>query len=182
MADFVPAGFVAPVALDDTRFRLRPLGPEHNAADYAAWTSSMDHIRATPGFEDWGWPQPMTLDENRRDLERHASDFVDRTGFTYTVLAPADDTVIGCVYIYPGNDADHDASVRLLGPRCGRGPGSGARRAVGSGWTSPGRSGGWPTPRGLELVTALPGRQLQSITPHESAARGQRSTAAPRLR
>ena len=48
----------------------------------------------------------MTLDENRADLERHAADFAARTGFTYTVLAPALDEVIGCVYIYPAADGD----------------------------------------------------------------------------
>ncbi len=112
MSDFVPPAFDPPTGLDQARFCLRPLGPEHNDSDYAAWTSSVDHILATPGFEGWGWPVPMTLAENRRDLERHASDFSDRTGFTYTVLAPTDDAVIGCVYIYPSEDPDHDAAVR----------------------------------------------------------------------
>ena len=112
VADFVPESFVPPVALDHARFRLRRLGPEHNEADYAAWSASMDHIRATPGFEGRAWPHPMTPAENRQDLERHASDFSDRTGFTYTVIAPADDTVIGCVYIYPSKDSEHDADVR----------------------------------------------------------------------
>jgi hypothetical protein len=64
----------------------------------------MEHISATPGFPDDGWPHMMTLEETRRDLERHAADFAARTGFTYTVLAPDDadpPTVIGCLYIYP---------------------------------------------------------------------------------
>ena len=52
----------------------------------------------------------MTLDENRSDLERHARDFVDRTGFTFTVLDASDD-VIGCVYVYPARDGVHDAKV-----------------------------------------------------------------------
>ena len=54
----------------------------------------------------------MSLDENRADLERHARDFALRTGFTYTVLAPAADEVLGCVYIYPSRDQRHDADVR----------------------------------------------------------------------
>ena len=54
----------------------------------------------------------MTLEENRRDLERHADDFVARTGFTYTVLDPATREVVGCVYIYPDKDGNSDASVR----------------------------------------------------------------------
>ena len=98
---FVPDDFVPPGRLDRAEFRLRPLGPEHNESDYAAWTSSFDHIHATPGWKPDGWPRPMTLDQNRADLERHAADFAARRGFTYTVLAPDSDTVIGCVYIYP---------------------------------------------------------------------------------
>ena len=102
---FVPESFKPPTALDQPEFRLRPLGPEHNESDYAAWTSSMDHIRASPGWADQGWPHEMTLDANRGDLERHAADFAARRGFTYTVLAPDSDTVIGCVYIYPSKTA-----------------------------------------------------------------------------
>ena len=68
---------------------LEPLGPEHNDRDYHAWTASMEHIHATPGWGDSRWPQEMTPDENRADLERHADDFRKRTGFTYTVLDPA---------------------------------------------------------------------------------------------
>jgi len=90
--------------------RLVPLGPEHNEADYAAWTSSIDHIRATPGFADGSWPQEMSLSENLRDLERHAEDFRQRLGFTYTVL-DANQDVIGCIYIYPSNDEHVDAKV-----------------------------------------------------------------------
>ena len=29
---------------------------QHSAADHAAWTSSIEHIRATPGFQDRGRP------------------------------------------------------------------------------------------------------------------------------
>jgi hypothetical protein len=85
---FVPEDFVPPGGLDRPEFRLRPLGPEHNVSDHAAWTSSFDHIRATPGWASGRWPREMSLDENRGDLERHAADFAERRGFTYTVLAP----------------------------------------------------------------------------------------------
>ncbi len=86
-----------------------PLGPEHNEADHLAWSSSIEHIRATPGFEGRDWPQPMNLDQNRHDLERHAADFAARTGFTYTVLDDAG-TVIGCVYIYPPHEPGVDGA------------------------------------------------------------------------
>jgi hypothetical protein len=111
---FVPASFDPPLGLDHAEFRLRPLGPQHNDSDYAAWLSSVEHIRSSPGWAASSWPHPMTLEENLADLVRHANDFAARTGFTYTVLAPSDDEtrVIGCVYIYPGRQAGTDASVR----------------------------------------------------------------------
>jgi hypothetical protein len=108
---FVPADFAVPDGLTTEEFRLEPLGPQHNASDYAAWSSSIGHILATPGFGS-RWPYEMTLDDNRRDLERHAADFANRVGFTYTVLAPGGDEVIGCVYIYPSDDGAHDTRVR----------------------------------------------------------------------
>lgn len=111
VADFVPPDFEAPLGLETSEFVLEPLGPEHNESDYDAWTSSFEHIAATPGFAGSSWPHEMTSDENRADLERHAEDFRTRKGFTYTVLDPASRDVIGCVYIYPERDTDHDAGV-----------------------------------------------------------------------
>jgi hypothetical protein len=112
MAPFVPDDFVLPAGLAVGDYRLEPLGPEHTDSDYAAWTSSIDHILATPGYDGASWPHEMTLAENRRDLEEHAADFAARTGFTFTVLAPDGETVVGCVYIYPSRKPDIDASVR----------------------------------------------------------------------
>ena len=80
--EFVSGKFDVPTELVGVDFRLTPLLPEHNDSDYDAWTSSMDHIQATPGFEDWGWPKPMTKEENLRDLERHSNEFRERVGFT----------------------------------------------------------------------------------------------------
>jgi RimJ/RimL family protein N-acetyltransferase len=111
VAEFVPPDFDVPLRLETPQFVLEPLGPEHNDRDYDAWTSSMDHIAATPGWGDSRWPREMTLDENRADLQRHADDFQNRRGFTYTVLDPASRDVIGCVYIYPQRDGDEDARV-----------------------------------------------------------------------
>lgn len=108
--DFVPPDFVVPTRYGGDGFRLEPLGPEHNERDYEAWTSSIEHIRATPGFPDGNWPYPMSLEKNLSDLERHADDFAKRRGFTYTVIA--DDDVVGCVYIYPSRSGANDAEVQ----------------------------------------------------------------------
>jgi hypothetical protein len=110
---FVPEDFVVPDGLTARDFRLTPLGPQHNEADYAAWTSSIDHIRATPGFREGSWPSERSLADNLRDLQGHARDFAERRGFTYTVLSVSTGDVIGCVYIYPSH---------------AKGPGDGERR------------------------------------------------------
>ena len=113
-APFVPPDFTPPTSLVTDRFRLEPLGPRHNEADLAAWTSSIEHIRASPGYPDGRWPplDGMSPEDNLRDLRRHAEDFAERRGFTFTVLDPADDDVIGCVYLYPSRSEDHDVEVQ----------------------------------------------------------------------
>ena len=109
----VPPDFVVPTGAVSTLFVLEPLRPEHNTADLAAWTSSIDHIRATPGFVGRPWPdRPLTLEENLADLVRHAEDFAKRTGFTYTVLDPESNDVVGCVYLYPPRRDGYDVDVR----------------------------------------------------------------------
>ena len=108
---FVPPGFVVPLALATEQFRLEPLGPQHNDSDYEAWSSSVEHIHLTPGWDTSSWPDDRSLADNLRDLQRHADDFENRRGFTYTVLDPATADVIGCVYIYPDDSEQHDARV-----------------------------------------------------------------------
>ena len=108
MPDLVPDDFEVPLTFEGSGFRLEPLGPEHNERDYEAWTSSMDHIHATPGR--WGdWPHPMTLEENLADMEMHAGEFTKREAFTYSILDGQH--VIGCLYIYPDNSDGSDAYV-----------------------------------------------------------------------
>jgi hypothetical protein len=110
---FVPDDAVIPLELATEKFRLEPLGPQHNDADVAAWTSSIAHIRATPGYPDGGWPPEdgMSAADNERDLVRHASDFATRRGFTYTVLDPESGDTIGCVYLYPTKREGYDVEV-----------------------------------------------------------------------
>jgi hypothetical protein len=52
----------------------------------------------------------MSISENLSDLVRHARDFDDRQGFTYSIVD--DEDVFGCLYIYPSKTASHDASVK----------------------------------------------------------------------
>ncbi|HUK71024.1 MAG TPA: hypothetical protein VLW50_20060 [Streptosporangiaceae bacterium] len=154
---FVPLDFAVPDGLTAEEFRLEPLGPQHNAADYAAWTASIGHIQATPGFAGTDWPHEMSLAENLRDLERHAQDFAERRGFTYTVLSTSTGEVIGCVCIYPPR-SESPARVNRMRPSV---PGcartvrrstqcSTTRSALG--WNATGRSTRSSTRHGSDLV------------------------------
>ncbi len=113
-SDFVPEGFVAPRSLVTAELALEPLGPQHNDSDLAAWSSSIEHIRATPGYPDGRWPPVggMLAEENLADLTRHAADFEAGWGFTFTVLDPGSREVIGCVYLYPSRVSEHDVEVQ----------------------------------------------------------------------
>ncbi|MFE4636594.1 N-acetyltransferase [Streptomyces sp. NPDC056773] len=102
---FVPPAevFEVPVRLVGDGFRLEPLGPQHNEGDLAAWSGSIDHLRATPGFlGDWPPEEGMSPEANLADLVRHARDFAERRGFTYSILE-GEEEVIGCLYIYPAH-------------------------------------------------------------------------------
>jgi hypothetical protein len=101
----VPDDFVVPLELQTAHFRLEPLGPQHNAADHAAWMSSISHIQSTPGFAGHGWPtdEGFSAEENLGDLVQHADEFERRVAFAYTVLSPDSNAdVIGCLYVNPG--------------------------------------------------------------------------------
>jgi RimJ/RimL family protein N-acetyltransferase len=139
---FIPDDFQPPRRLVADQFLLEPLGPQHNEDDYDAWSSSIDHIRATPGYPDGRWPRPMTLEENRADLERHARDFEARSGFTYTVLDPSDRRVIGCLYIYPDKHGEADAVVKSW-VRATHAASDAALRELVSGWLAE----AWPFER-----------------------------------
>ena len=107
----------APRAFQTEHFRLEPLGPQHNERDRVAWMSSIDHIRATPGFtaEDWAgdaWPFPMSLEDNLADLTQHAAEFETGVAFAFTALDPPTADVIGCVYIDPDETETADAMCR----------------------------------------------------------------------
>ena len=104
---FVPAQFDPPPPPHGAGFALVPLRVEHNEGDLDAWSSSVDHIHATPGFAGHPWPdEPMTLERNAGDLAGHEEDFAQRRGFTYSVVSDTGDEVIGCVYIYPSAKDD----------------------------------------------------------------------------
>jgi hypothetical protein len=111
---FVPDQCDVPVGIRTELFIIEPLAERHNESDYAAWTSSRQQIKATPGFTgDTLWvDDDFSLADNAASIAKHASDFAKRTEFNYAVLDPGSQEVIGSVYIRPSARDEYDADVR----------------------------------------------------------------------
>ena len=108
---FVPESFAAPTRLAGEGFVLRPLTVSDVVKDYDAVMSSADHLKTVwPGSE---WPDGLTLEQNLIELGWHQREFQRSRSFAYTVVAPDESRVLGCVYIYPTRKAGFDAEVYL---------------------------------------------------------------------
>jgi len=96
----VPEEFVVPESLEHPRFRLRKLTIHDVDEDLEAIRE-----RVLPD----GTPDPWldtTRDENLVDLGWRQKEFELRRSFAYTVVAPDESRVLGCVYLYPHGEAD----------------------------------------------------------------------------
>ena len=79
--------------------RLVRLSPVVNQIDFAAIMGSRVRLRKELRWVR-GWPRDdFTLEENRKDLERHDSEFSRGEAYAYSVLDPDGTTCIGCLYI-----------------------------------------------------------------------------------
>ena len=105
MYELVADDFEVPGGLEHERFRLRMLTIDDVEQDYAAIKERVDHR---------GAPQPAFVPNihlNLVDLGWHQKEFELRRSFAYTVVAPDESQVLGCVYLYPSET--HDAHVKL---------------------------------------------------------------------
>ena len=108
---FVPAEFVVPSELVTANFTLRMLSVGDVEKDFEAVTLSA--ARVSKVWPDSGWPAGLTLRQNLIDLGWHEKEFQNRTSFAYTMVAPDESEVLGCVYVYPTDKAGHDAEIFL---------------------------------------------------------------------
>jgi hypothetical protein len=110
-ASFVPEDFEVPAVLETDQFRLRMLSVDDVEKDYEAVMESRDLLIAMFGGP---WPREgFTLAENLQDLEMHQREFLAREAFAYTVVAPDESRVLGCLYINPAKDPGVDARVHM---------------------------------------------------------------------
>ena len=107
---FVDPEFKVPETLVTGRFSLRMLTVSDVVKDYDAVMSSKQHLHDTWGP---GWPEGLTLEQNLIDLGWHQKEFQRRRSFAYTVVAPDESRVLGCVYINPTRKEGHEAVVYL---------------------------------------------------------------------
>jgi RimJ/RimL family protein N-acetyltransferase len=103
--ELVPDDFEVPARLEHERFRLRMLSVDDVVKDFDAICDRVDpQGQSKPPFVP-------TVAENLVDLGWHQKEFELRRSFAYTVVAPDESQVIGCVYVNPSET--HDARIRL---------------------------------------------------------------------
>lgn len=103
MRKLVPDDFAIPAGIEHERFRLRMLSINDVVKDFDAICDRVDRD---------GTPKPpfvSTVADNLVDLGWHQKEFETRRSFAYTVVAPDESQVLGCVYIDPSET--HDAHV-----------------------------------------------------------------------
>ena len=103
--ELVPADFDVPPGLEHERFRLRMLTIDDVVQDFDAICDRVDHEGTQRP------PFVPTVAENLVDLGWHQKEFALRRSFAYTVVAPDEGRVLGCVYLNPSET--HDAQVKL---------------------------------------------------------------------
>ena len=111
MQPFIDPAFAVPEGLETETYRLRMLRATDVEKDFEAVISSIQEL--TQVWPASGWPKGLTLEENRRDLQRHEREFMNREAFAYTVVALDESRVLGCVYINPSSKQGYEAEVYL---------------------------------------------------------------------
>lgn len=110
---FVEPDFAVPDSLVSTHFKLKPLSRKYAEMDYQAVMQSIDHLKGVFGPQSEWPPKNLTLEDNQWDASLHENEFTKRKAFTYSVLSHKEDSVLGCVYIYPSSKKGYDAEIAM---------------------------------------------------------------------
>lgn len=108
-SEFVPDDIEIPKGFETASFRVRPITVADAEKDYAAVMESINLIHAALLGDRWP-TDSFTLEQNRNDLAKKERLFEQRKSFTFTVVSPDEDRVLGCVYINKGRRGP-DAAV-----------------------------------------------------------------------
>ena len=110
---FIPADYQAPKAYDHPQFSLRVLSPPYAELDYQTVMANREQLQGIFGPAS-DWPRAdLTLAKNREDMAMHQGEFERGEAFAFTVLNPALDECLGCIYIDPPKQTEHDCEIQL---------------------------------------------------------------------
>ena len=105
----VPDDFQIPEKLETDNYRIRLITAADAGKDYEAVMASAERLRFLNGD---GWPlEGFTVEENREDLARHEEEHKKRLEFTYTIVTPDENKVLGCVYIFRSRSPEFGAEI-----------------------------------------------------------------------
>jgi hypothetical protein len=109
----VPADFQVPALLETESFRLRMLTISDVVKDYDAVMTSREYLHGLFG-KGSSWPSAeLSLEQDLIDLGWHQKEFQKRSSFAYTMMSLDEKICLGCIYIYPTEEAGYDAEVYL---------------------------------------------------------------------
>ena len=110
-SSFVPRTFDVPKQHQLLDFTFTKLTRAHAAMDYEAVMESRLELRTMFGGD---WPaDTFSLAQNKADIALHEALFNEGTSFTYSIVNPAGNRVLGCMYINPTDSPAYDAQVHL---------------------------------------------------------------------
>jgi hypothetical protein len=110
---FVPNEFKVPDKLENEYLRIRMLSVNDVVKDYDAVMTSIDHLQGVFGPKS-KWPSTdLTFEQDLIDLGWHQKEFQMRSSFAYTVVKLDESEVIGCIYIFPTDKGDYNASITM---------------------------------------------------------------------
>jgi hypothetical protein len=90
-----------PDQLNHPRFVFEALHPKHVELDYQAVMDTRVFLRK---WSRSTWPtDDFTIEANYSDLDWHYDEHIKGIAYTYTILNPARDKCLGCIYINPAD-------------------------------------------------------------------------------
>jgi hypothetical protein len=108
---WLPDDFTPPTGFRTDLFSIRLLTVDDAAADYEAVMESLDIIHTALLSDRWPGPG-FSVEEDRRQIAVKEERARARRSFTYAVLSPNEERVLGSVYVNPGIGGP-DAAVAL---------------------------------------------------------------------
>jgi hypothetical protein len=112
VSPWLAATFTPPAGLElPSGHHLRPIRASDVDLDYAAVMGSRTRLFSIFG-RAWGWPpDPLSYEQDRAELVRHADEMVALASFNYAVFDRDETVLLGCVYVDPPEKIGADADI-----------------------------------------------------------------------